>query len=300
MSKEERLTWKAEKRRRQEEKVETGHKKVKKFISSFGVATPKKDDSVINKSAKKADAWYENNFGNVMGIFSSRNYPYPDIPEERINNIIEHPDGTMEPIDVTPEIKKPWVCNYYYTPHYRARLAISIFVLMAMIFAVVMATTINYTWHTTAALVLLSLLLINVSFRYLGLAIYKFPMPKIPWVSDFRIYRQPEDELDDDETYEEVLEQNLDTTPVVTPVERYNGEYPSPATLLTRWMNGVARMSETDLIDQSGGALDSFRVRLLMKDDEDAWSDTEIVDVVSKITGSRPQQWYDAWSLWNN
>lgn len=303
MSKEERLTWKAEKEKREEERIQSGHEKVKGFLSSFNVADPtrknEEEKGAVGKSTEKVGEWYNKTFGNVTGIFKESHYDVPDIPEERINSYLEHPDGTIEPVDITPEIVKPWVCNYYYLPRYRARLAISIFVIIGVIFMISLAATFDYTWHTIAALALSSLLLINVAARYLGLAIYKLPMPKIPWVSDLRIYRQPEEEeYDEDVTYEEVLDRNSDSIPVVEPVERYNGDSPSPATLLTRWMNGVARMSENDLIDQSGGALDSLRVKLLLRDDEDAWMDFDTVDVLSKITGSRPQQWRDAWYEW--
>ena len=74
----------------------------------------------------------------------------------------------------------------------------------------------------------------------------------------------------------------------------------SPATILTRWMNNVASMTIGDFIDESDGKLNNLTMTMLLTDNSGAWADDDILDIVSQITQSHPQQWREAYEAWDN
>lgn len=302
MSREERILHKLEMKKQKREESLRRSDKLKSKISSINISTGESSDD-DSDSPGRIDSFYDSVFGNALSIFTAKHYPEVDIPEERIMKTMVHSDGTVEPVYVIPELIRPWVCNYFHTPRYKARLAISIVGIILAILAVVLSLSLTQTASVIASVFILLALLVNVTFRYLGIALWKYPMPRIPYFSDLRIDRSEEVEENVEEeydSYEEALESSEDKTDLVQRVERVRNGHMSPATLLTRWMNGPARMSESDLIAESGGVLDSFRIRLMMKDDEEVWTDSETIDALSKITNSRPKQWREAWENWNN
>lgn len=243
----------------------------------------------------------------AVNVFSARGYDQPEIPEdtEGILYAVDS-DGDVEydaddnPIIlyVPPTVLSRWRCDYHLQPWRKARLArhMLLCVLLFMITLASLLTTTIVTYTAVLAAVLLMALLINMAFRYGGIAVYGRPMPPIPFLSNLRL---PTRQLA--ESYERVLaESEADGTVYVTPVKRYAGEneVPSPATILTRWMNGVAEWTSGDLIENSGGLLDSFRVKLLLADDEAAWTDEDTLDALARVTGSSTDQWTDAWQAY--
>ena len=111
---------------------------------------------------------------------------------------------------------------------------------------------------------------------------------------------EDEDEDDEDaEEYKEIAEQESSIT-FVEPVNDVVDGNSSPATILTRWMNNVASMTTGDFIDESDGKLNNLTMTMLLTDNSGAWADDDILDIVSQITQSHPQQWRDAYEAWDN
>lgn len=239
----------------------------------------------------------------AVNVFSARGYEHPDIPED-VEGIkyatdgdgdVEYDaDGNPIILYVPPKMISTWRCEYYLQPWRKARLArhmaLCVLLFLLTLASVLSATIVSYT--AIAAAVLPLALLVNMAFRYGGIAAYKRPMPPIPFLSDLRL---PTRQIS--ESYERIVaESEADGTIYVTPVKRYAGpdRAPSPATILTRWMNSTAEWTPGELTENSGGLLDSFKVKLLLADDEAAWTDSDILDTLGQVTGSSPQQWIDA------
>ena len=214
-------------------------------------------------------------------------------------------DGTLVP---EPSVQDTWACKYYYSPGYKAHLFRMIFILMLIMFMLVtFLFTSSLYFEVGFALFVISVLLVNVVFRYYDLAIYNRPMPMIPVVSIF-FYKfftneyelqkdNDEDNIEDDDEYTGYIVHNN----TIDPVENVKNGNPSPATILTRWMNSDdVRWRAEDLIENSGGIIDTFTLKMLLKDNEDAWTDEDIVDNISIITGSNPMQWNDAYRKWKD
>lgn len=78
-------------------------------------------------------------------------------------------------------------------------------------------------------------------------------------------------------------------------------EYPSPATILTNWMNlDEVQWDEKELHERAGGMLSRYDIKLLLSDNEIIWNDTEKIDVLSKITGTNTKQWEEAYNKWKS
>lgn len=91
-------------------------------------------------------------------------------------------------------------------------------------------------------------------------------------------------------------EDNYDIT-VENNVSRENN--PSPATILTNWMNlDEVQWDENDLHERAGGMLSRYDIKLLLSDNESIWKDSEKIDVLSKITGTNTKQWEEAYNKW--
>lgn len=255
---------------------------------------------------ERAEAAAEEYTRPARNILSAKGYSQPDIPKgtEGIIYAVDN-DGVIE-LDsegndiilyVPPKVLSTWRCEYYLQPWRKARLArhmvIAVLLFLLTLSSAVTSTVVPYT--TILATIACLLLILNLAFRYGGIALYKRPMPPIPFLSNLRF---PTKQFV--KSYEEALaEAEAEGTTYVKSVERYSGDTPSPATILTRWMNGVAKWSSSDLSENSGGLLDSFKVKLLLNDDEAAWTDAETLKSLAKVTGSSEKQWSDAWSAYD-
>lgn len=252
-----------------------------------------------------------NAFSYVMSqpfsVFFAESYPEPPTPpEENVYSVLDENNNVVG-TRVKPTMISPWKCEYYYTPQRQARIARHI----GLASIAVVISIVTYFNNTDAAIsaiptfVVFSIILINEVFRKNGWAVWKYPMPEIPFLSQWKYEDFLRDignniregqETDDDaqEEYNEYVENNY--VEYVTPVEKYNDDgKPSPATILTRWMNGTAHVDIDDIIEQSQGSLDKFSMKMLLSDNEMAWTDEDIVDKISQVTGSHPQQWEQAW-----
>lgn len=231
----------------------------------------------------------------------------PDNYEDNLENpenfnMLE--DGTLI---ADPKVEGKWSCKYYYPPGYKAHLFRSIFLLMLLIFMLItflFTSTLYFEIGFTLSIIVA--LFVNVIFRYYDLAVFGNPMPMIPGASMF-FYKfftneyapQEEDEEDEEDEEYEGYEGYIVENNTIDPVEDVKNGNPSPATILTRWMNSEdVRWTSEDLIENSGGFIDSFTLKMLLKNNEDAWTDEEIVDNISIITGSNPIQWINAFNDW--
>lgn len=215
-------------------------------------------------------------------------------------------DGTLIP---EPSIKDTWSCKYYYSPGYKAHLFRSIFIVMLIMFMLVtfLFTSTLYIEVGFTLLVMIALF-VNIIFRYYDLAIYNRPMPMIPVLSIFfykyftNEYDIAEDNNSDiDEEKQDEHQGYIVQNNTIDPVEDVRDGNPSPATILTRWMNSDdVKWRAEDIIENSGGIIDNFTLKMLLKDNDDAWTDEEIVDNLSIITGSNPLQWSRAYENWKN
>lgn len=247
-------------------------------------------DNRINESSAS-------NAISFLAPFYSANYDKPDIPEEAIDY---DDDGNAY---IIPQVLKPWVCRYYYSPDRKARLARHSAYSVAIIFVSVMSSF-SQVNGGLSALVLGVLLLVNFQFRYHDLALWKWPMPEIPFLSsiDFgKQYSEAKERIEEEararQEYEEMVEEG-GSVEFIEPVDDYRDGNPSPATILTNWMNMAAQMDKQEFIDASDGKLNSFTMNLILEDNEGAWRDETILDTVSYITKTNAQDWLDAYELW--
>lgn len=200
-----------------------------------------------------------------------------------------------------PKVISKWQCEYFNSPRQMARLAQhQMIIVCVLLFMYVMSLSIS-TISVYAGMVLLAIIGISFWMRYSNMAFFGKAVPTIPILSDiyFLDSSDEDDEEKNKEDYQEKVAKEADIE-YVKPVEDIRNGYPSPATILTRWMNHEAQWTIEDLIESSGGLLDNFKVSLMMKNDENAWQDREILDVISRISNSNPREWKNAYAQWSN
>ena len=275
-----------------------------KKIGTSDTDDRKKYKDIFSKLSTIDDSYTES-VSEGFKPFRGENYE-EHLEEPEDFQILE--DGTLVP---EPSVQDTWSCKYYYSPGYKAHLFRTIFILMLIMFMLLtFLFTSSLYFEIGFALLFIAVLLVNVVFRYYDLAIYNRHMPMIPVVSMF-FYKfftnEYEPQKDDEEDGDDIGEEDDDYDGYVVhnntidPVENIKNGNPSPATILTRWMNSEdVRWKAEDLIENSGGIIDAFTLKMLLKDNEDAWTDEDIVDNISIITGSNPMQWNNAYQKWKS
>lgn len=243
-----------------------------------------------------------------LRFFSEYYYSDPDIPREA------KIDDGFGGKTVVPQVVDKWRCHYYYSARRKAKMATHLAVgMLAVILSI--AAVANQVQGGILSLILFLILTINVFFRYWNLALYKIPMPAIPFLSSIDIsalIKQRMDESEekireeeekegrgerDMEAFEQYKDENHSTM-YVDPVNDYSGDYPSPATILSDWMNSVAQMTKGDLVEASDGRINSFVATMLLKDNPEVWDDDDIVDSLAQVTSSHPSEWKKARDSW--
>lgn len=241
-----------------------------------------------------------------LRAFSPYNYEDDDVPD----SAIDYDDNGNAYI--TPTVVKTWKCHYYYDAQRKSRLASHIALGVAGIFLSIFAF-VNGVAGGWAALIILTLLTLNVLFRFNGWALYKIPMPEIPVLSSLdyashikqtmdksaQAIKQQEEEEQQRKEFEEFKKNNT-ITEFVTPVHDYREGNPSPATILTDWMNGVAHMTKEDLVSQSDRHINDFVATMLLKDNDEVWNDADVIDSISQLTSSHPAEWKQARDIWRS
>ena len=239
-------------------------------------------------------------FASTFSVFYPAYYDEVEIPEEAIQ-VDEYGDEC-----VVPQVVKPWVCKYYYQPERKARLARhSALAAIIVLFSIV--ALFNGIPGGIGAMILGVLLLLNFQFRFRDIAVWKWPMPEIPYLSDLDLgerineaERRSAEIIREREEYERMVEEGRDSTVIfIDPVDNYRDGNPSPATILTNWMNVSAQMDRDEFIEASDGKLNNFTMNLILEDNEGAWKDPTILDTVSFMTNTNAQDWLDAYELWS-
>lgn len=243
-----------------------------------------------------------------LRFFSEYYYSDPDIPREA------KIDDGFGGKTVVPQVVDKWRCHYYYSARRKAKMATHLAMgILAVVLSIVAVA--NQVQGGILSLILFLILTINVFFRYWNLALYKLPMPAIPFLSSIDIsalIKQRMDESEekireeeekesreerDMEAFEQYKEKNHSTM-YVDPVDDYSGDYPSPATILSDWMNSVAQMTRGDLVEASDGRINNFVATMLLKDNPEVWDDDDIVDSLAQVTSSHPSEWKKARDSW--
>ena len=263
------------------------------------------DDELSDEEIRKRlqESWLPFKF------FSPFYYDEPDIPDEAISIV----DGKEI---VKPQVTGKWECEYYYSPQRKVVMAQHLAMGFTGIFLSLSAIFDNAAGGILS-FILLAILVTNVFFRYTGLALYNRPMPELPipsidifgnvinTISEFResMAKEREDkkrrkeQSRKQEEFDEYKEENHSTM-YVDPVDDYSGDYPSPATILSDWMNSVAQMTKGDLVEASDGRINNFVATMLLKDNPEVWDDDDIVDSLAQVTSSHPSEWKKARDSW--
>ena len=258
--------------------------------------------SGLEKALKNADDRIDESsksiFASAFSVFYPAHYDREEAPDSQVF-VDEEGEEYIEPLMV-----KPWVCRYYYSPEKKARLARHSAYALAII-VVAIAPSFLGVPGGISAVVLGLLLLMNFQFRYRDIAIWKWPMPEIPFLSQLDIGSSLNEAKDrsaqalrEQEEYESMVEEGT-SIQYIEPVDDYREENPSPATILTNWMNVSAKMDKEDFIDASDGKINNFTMDLILDDNEGAWKDPTILDTISYITKTNTQDWLDAFNLWD-
>lgn len=263
----------------------------------------------IGKAIDSANESYDDFEQSLLGIFSPKYYSEVE-PEDDDLIFEETKNGDLEVVGVKPRMVKPWFFEYFYTPNYKAQLAR--FIPVILIFGLFSAGAISIMgnhWISIAVGAITLLLLANILFRYAGVGLYKVPMPRIPLLSNISENLAEAQLVDDtegnhsgEENEEEGDSINSDTILEKGKEEKKTQpkkeEHPSPASILSNWMDNVADITQADLIEASNGFLDQADIHMLMLNNKRTWNDNKVLDVLSKITGSNPDQWKEAYALW--
>lgn len=242
--------------------------------------------SSLRSTAEKIDSRYESTISSFFSPLTSSHYQEPPEPPEG-NVVLDDESGETY---ISPLVEKKWVCQYFYSPERKARLYRYMLIsVIAVAISSVVAVSLDIP-GSIASIVVTSFIFLNIMCRYFGFAVYNRPMPELPVLSYLET-REPSVDEDDENDDEDGVE-------YISQVDNINNGEMSPATYLTRWMNNTAHMSRSEFIESSGGKIDEFKMNLLLSDNKEAWSDAGIVERVSEITNSHPDDWYSALTKW--
>lgn len=271
-----------------------------------GLNVDNADDGIIDGVDKSIANTVANIFINP---FREDYHPQPpEIPEDNIV-YTEQDDGSYEVSRVIPTMIRPFRCEYYLTPKDKVFLAKTMAASMVVFLLLAISISFYRDIWVILGFVITAVIFANSAFIYNNLALWKVPMPRIPLhkidIPEIEIPepRKSRRQLrrERDEAYIEYMKMMTQEPDMeyVEQVNRYspNGN-PSPATILTQWMNNIAQWTTADLKEASGGEFTTPTVRMLLRDNEDMWTDEETLDILAKITGSNVSDWTNAYNMW--
>lgn len=259
---------------------------------------------------------------------------YPETPTPPSKNIITELDeqGNNSVINIKPKRTGAWSFEYYFSPLFKAQLA-KLITFLIIIFPISLLSSITLYNKTPAIIItfIVAIMIIHTLLLHQGVGIGKIPAPQpiiLSWIvskipvkgytespieTSRRIlqgenYNGPEerelrksrrntiyekDILDNSSLSDNQKEDSIEV------VNNYNNGNPSPATILTNWMNNDSvKWTEEDLHDNAGGLFSRFDISLLLEDNESIWKDPEKIEILSEITGTSPSQWEEAYEKW--
>lgn len=280
-------------------------KKIKNGVNQTG--------NVLRNVRGKIDKADES-FLSPFSRFSYRIYDFSVEPtqDEIQDTIVDKFSGEEIPYRFTPRVLSKWRVEYFHTPYAKARLARhALYSLVAMFIMFIVSITITNNYIFVSMGIFIAML-INFLLRYSGVGLFGTPVPEIPYLTNLmrntesyefealsyemhgEEYVPTSEREDEDNSAEPVIQ-----TTFVKQVENHNSKGdPSPATILSNWMNNEARWTQKDLEDKTGGVIDDLKFELLMQDNDVVWENRNVIDALSKQTNSSPDDWQDALNKW--
>lgn len=253
----------------------------------------------VGKKISEINDSYDESTNSLLLLFSPEGYEYPPEPDEDDFIYEKSENGDEVIVGIKPRRIGKNRFEYFYSPQYKARLAKCLVAMLVLFFIMLMSTVFIYADKAAIIfMVVLVLVMLNVFIRYSGVGIAGRPVPVIPFLSSFVASMGNVQEGSDSETEEDNDEEVSSGEIYVTPIEDVRNGNPSPATILTRWMNNEARWTEDDIIENSGGVINRTVVKMLFKNNHEIWTDEDILDTLSSITGSHPKQWVEVYNKW--
>lgn len=258
---------------------------------------------------------------------------YPDTPAPPSKNIITELDeqGNNSVVNIKPKRTGAWSFEYYFSPLFKAQLA-KLITFLIIIFPISLLSSMTLYNKIPAIIItfIVAIMIIHALLLHQGIGIGKIPAPQpilLSWiVSKIPVKGYTESPI---ETSRRILQGENYTGPEeremrknatekrydfdnyslsdnqkeesIEVVNNYNNGNPSPATILTNWMNNDSvKWTEEDLHDNAGGLFSRFDISLLLEDNESIWRDSEKIEILSEITGTSPSQWEEAYEKWTS
>lgn len=253
---------------------------------------------------------------SLFNNFSRQNYDIYDFEIDPQKDDIIAVTNEGIPYRFAPRMIEPWRTEYFTTPYGKARLFRHMVVAFIISFATLFVSLINHmSWETAIGTVVFFLLFLNFAFRYYGGAVYKWPMPEIPFFSGLlrdtedyeftimaeNVYATEGIDFHTGKTFEQLDKEEQAQRDVeasgnyVRRVHTMKDGVPSPATILSRYMNDTLHWTAKDMEDATGRIIDTTTLELLLDDNVVAWNDTDIIDALCEQTNSTPQEWKQAY-----
>lgn len=240
----------------------------------------------------------------------------PDKSEVR-ETLTDPTSGAEIPYRFTPRVLSKWRVEYFNTPYGKARLARHAALAFFAIFVMLMVSITISSPYVFISIGIFVLLLADFLMRYYGVGFFYVAAPEIPFFTNFMrdtevfefenliegvtgVEFKHDYDANDDEEEEEVIESQDNDLDIkyVPEVNNYNNGNPSPATILSSYMNKEMKWTQQDLEDKTGGVIDSLKFDLLMQDNDLVWTNDLVLDSLSKQTNSTPKEWLDALDKW--
>jgi len=269
----------------------------------------KKDESFLEKKkdgfVKRLSRAARDELVNSFSVdYYERNHSFEIPPDESTKELIAE-DYRENIYRYEPVVLDKWKAEYFNSPRQMVRLQYHKYI--AVFFAImtfVMFVVFYRDFGPAAACILMLIAYGDFYCRYNNIALWHKPVPTIPVLSNLYLVSDtpPEDEDDKENEEDNIDDDFIQETQrqYVTPVVNVNNGFSSPATILTEWMNTTEKCTKQELVDNSGGLLDTNTVNLLLQDDANAWSNKETLDTISRLTYSSPKDWKQARRQWED
>lgn len=277
--------------------------------------------SSFRKQRKKNNEEENNNNGipNFIHVFSRFHYDVFDYQADpELDTATDHTKNGM-PYRFKPVIVDTWNCEYFNTPYGKARLLRhALFAAIGFIIVGLSSVT-SHNAYTYISMILFALLFLSFMFRYYNIALYKIPVPEIPFFSnlmrdtehyEFSVYERElyrmdgkDIEIDVPNSFfgEEDEEEDSDEDHTyVEEVNRVNGGNKSPGTVLSEYMNNTVLWDAEKMFTETNGVIDEDVLQQLLDDDEDAWSNYKYLKALQEATSADPDRWIQQMEDWKN
>lgn len=269
-----------------------------------------KDDESIKESEKisiseankvklfadRANGSYEKARNSLFNIFNSSYYELP--PEPYAEDLLVFTDDDTDEVvglAVSPR-KKDGTKNkfeYYDQPSKKALFArILVGMVLIMIMMILIVTQV-YTWGMAASIILLAISSILLGLRQANFGFFGLPIKLPAWLT-MTTFEDEEDDEDIEELEEEDLSGLKGNSGVQSNTEPIDG-VKSPGIYLADWINYKGYTKK--MFSQESG-LEVSTVSKLINDNEDAWTDKDVLMRISETTSTTPDRWIEGLRDW--